>query len=298
MKQKIANKKYYQYAIDVTNGKITACKYVIQSCQRFLDDLQREDLIFREDKVDRAINLIGVLKHFTGKSSGKPFILEPFQQFIIANLLGWYWKETDYRRFTSAYIEMARKGGKTALIAALAMYYFIADGEDSAEIDIAANNFQQAQICFGFIQQYAKQLDPQQRNLKIYRSSIKLNANNSTINVFSADDKGKDGFSASVGIIDEFHSAPNTRMRDVIKSSMGFRENPMLLTITSAGFDKTLPCFKLRTTCSEILSGVKSDDNLFCIIYTLDDEDDWTNEECWIKSNPNLDKTVTKKIFA
>lgn len=297
MKTDLQNEKYYQYAIQVVNGDIIACKFVIQSCQRFLNDLIREDLIFRKDKVDRAIKFISILKHFTGKSSGKPFILEPFQQFIVANLIGWYWKETEDRRFTSAYIEMARKGGKTALIAALAMYYFIADGEDNAEIDIAANNFEQAKICFSFIQQYAMQLDPKAKDLKVYRSSIKLLTNASTINVFSADDKGKDGFNASVGIIDEYHSAPNTRMRDVIKSSQGMRQNPMLLTITSSGFDKTLPCYKLRTTCTEILSEVKNDDSLFCIIYGLDDDDDWTNEEVWIKSNPNLGKTVTKKYL-
>lgn len=297
MKTELQNEKYYQYAIQVVNGDIIACKYVIQSCQRFINDLKREDLIFRKDKVDRAIKFISILKHFTGKTSGKPFILEPFQQFIVANLIGWYWKESNDRRFTSAYIEMARKGGKTALIAALAMYYFIADGEDNAEIDIAANNFEQAKICFSFIQQYAMQLDPKHKDLKVYRSSIKLLTNASIINVFSADDKGKDGFNASVGIIDEYHSAPNSKMRDIIKSSQGMRQNPMLLTITSSGFDKTLPCYKLRTTCTEILSEIKTDDSLFCIIFSLDENDDWTNEEVWIKSNPNLGNTVTKKYL-
>lgn len=293
----ITNEIYYQYALQVTKGEIVACKFVIQSCQRFLNDLKRDDLIFRKDKVDRAIKFISILKHFTGKSSGKPFILEPFQCFIIANLLGWYWKENNYRRFTSAYIEMARKGGKTALIAALSMYYFLADGEDNAEVDIAANNFEQAKICFSFIQQYAKQLDPKGKDLKVYRNNIVFTPNASKINVFTRDDKGKDGFNASVGIIDEFHSSPTTRMRDVIKSSMGMRENPMLLTITSAGFDKTLPCYILRTTCTEILSDLKQDDSLFCIIYGLDDDDNWQNEKTWIKANPNLNKTVTAKYL-
>lgn len=185
----------------------------------------------------------------------------------------------------------------TALIAALAMYYFIADGEAAAEVDICANVKSQAYICFEFIEQYSKQLDPKGKDLKIYRDYITMKANNSKINVFSSDDKGKDGFNASVGIVDEYHSARNTKMRDVIKSSMGSRENPMLLTITSAGFDKTLPCYQLRTTCTEILSGLKDDDSLFCIIYGLDDDDDWTDENVWIKSNPNLEKTVSLKYL-
>lgn len=288
---------YIQYARDVVEGIIVACENVRNACKRFLNDLDRNDLEFRKETADRAISFIGILKHFRGKSSGKPFILEPFQTFIVANLTGWYWKETGDRRFTSAYIEMARKGGKTALIASLAMYYFIADGEEGAEVDIAANNFEQAKICFEFIQQYCKQLDPQQRDLKVYRSSIELPCTASKINVFSADASGKDGFNASVGIIDEFHSAKTTGMRDIIKSSMGMRRNPMLLTITSAGFDKSLPCYHLRTTCIEILSGLKTDDSTFAIIYGLDEGDDWTDEKNWIKSNPNLERTVTTKYL-
>lgn len=288
---------YIQYARDVVEGVIVACENVRNACKRFLNDLDRDDLEFRRDTADRAISFIGILKHFRGRSSGQPFTLEPFQSFIVANLTGWYWKETGDRRFTSAYIEMARKGGKTALIAALAMYYFIADGEDGAEVDIAANNFEQAKICFEFIQQYCKQLDPQQRDLKVYRSSIELPCTASRINVFSADASGKDGFNASVGIIDEYHSAKTTGMRDIIKSSMGMRRDPMLLTITSAGFDKSLPCYQLRTTCIEILSGLKTDDSTFAMIFGLDEGDDWTDENVWIKSNPNLGKTVTVKYL-
>ncbi|MCH5241810.1 MAG: terminase large subunit [Muribaculaceae bacterium] len=288
---------YYRYADKVAKGKICACLYVRQACERFICDLKRKDLIFRKDKVDRGLMFINTLKHFAGKSSGNPFILEPFQAFIVANLLGWYWKKTGFRRFTSAYIEMARKGGKTALIAALAMYFFLGDEEDAAEVDIAANDFDQAKICFSFIQQYSRQLDSKGKYLKVLRSSVEMPMNASKVNVFSGNDKGKDGFNASVGIIDEYHSAPNTRMRDVIKSSMGMRENPMLLTITSAGFDKTLPCYALRTTCAEILKGLKTDDSLFCIIFTLDEEDDWRDPGVWVKSNPNLGKTVTEKYL-
>lgn len=290
-------KLYHRYALEVAEGKTVACRHVKQACRRYLSDLERDDLEFREDLVERAIRFMGIFRHFRGRSSGQPFILEPFQQFIVANLLGWYWRENGHRRFTSAYIEMARKGGKTALIAAIAMYYFIADGEDGAEIDIAANNLEQANICFEFIQRFSKQLDPKGKDLKVYRKVVEIEENASRVNVFSSDDKGKDGFNASVGIIDEYHSAPNTRMRDVIKSSMGMRDNPMLLTITSAGFDKTLPCYKLRTVCTEILSGLKTDDSMFTIIFTLDDDDDWRDENVWIKSNPNLGVTVTKKYL-
>lgn len=297
MQDDMTDSAYYRYALDVAEGRMVACLFVRQACGRFLADFERDDLEFRPERVAKAVRFISMLKHFKGKNAGQPFVLEPFQEFIVANLVGWYWKESGDRRYTNAYIEMARKGGKTALIAALAMYYFISDGEAGAEIDIAANNLEQAKICFEFIQKYCRQLDPKGKALKVLRSSVELGANSSKVNVFSSDDKGKDGFNASVGIIDEYHSAPNTRMRDVIKSSMGMRRNPMLLTITSAGFDKTLPCYKLRTTCAEVLQGLKTDDSMFCIIFTLDDDDDWRDPSVWKKSNPNLGTTVSEKYL-
>lgn len=132
-------KPYYRYAEDVTEGKIVCGDNIKLACRRFLNDLKRPDLDFREAVVDRAIGFISTLKHFAGKSSGKNFILEDWQQFIIANIVGFYWSSGE-RRFTSSYIEVSRKNGKTALAAALCLYYLIADGEDGAEVDLAANS--------------------------------------------------------------------------------------------------------------------------------------------------------------
>lgn len=132
-------KPYYRYAEDVTEGKIVCGDNIRLACRRFLNDLKRPDLDFREAVVDRAIGFISTLKHFAGKSSGKNFILEDWQQFIIANIVGFYWSSGE-RRFTSSYIEVSRKNGKTALAAALCLYYLIADGEDGAEVDLAANS--------------------------------------------------------------------------------------------------------------------------------------------------------------
>lgn len=289
--------KYYDYAQAVVDGKIITCESIKLACKRFLSDLERTDLEFREDVVDRAINFIKVFKHFAGKSSGKPFILEDWQQFILANILGFYWKGTTDRRFTSSYIEVSRKNGKTALAAALCMYFLIADGEDGAEVDLAANSKEQAKIAFNFCSNFAKQLDPKSSHLKAYRDNILFSINDSKLKVFAADDSKLDGFNASFGLVDEYHSAKNSRVRDVIKSSMGMRQNPHLCTITTAGFDKTLPCYKLRTTAIEILNGLKEDDSMFIAIYSLDEEDDWTNESNWIKCTPNLDVTVTKKYI-
>lgn len=290
-------KGYYHYVEDVLNGKIVVGELIKLACQRFKDDLQREDIYFNESVVDKAINFIGTLKHFMGKSSGKHFKLENWQQFIIANIVGWYWKDENTRRFTSSYIEVSRKNGKTALAAALCLYYLIADGEDGAEVDLAANSKEQAKIAFEFCSSFSKQLDPKGKYLKPYRDNVQFALNNSKLKVFAADDSKLDGFNASFGLIDEYHAAKNSKVRDVIKSSMGMRNNPHLCTITTAGFDKTLPCYKLRSTSIEILNKLKTDDSMFIAIYSLDDKDNWTDKDNWVKCTPNLNVTVTSKYI-
>ena len=290
-------KGYYRYVEDVASGKVIVGGNIKLAIQRFQMDLQREELEFREDVVDGAIDFISTLKHFTGKSSGQNFILEDWQAFIVANIVGWYWKGTDNRRYSSSYIEISRKQGKTALAAALCLYFLIADGEDGAEVDLAANSKEQAKIAFSFCSTFTKQLDPKAKYLKAYRDSILLDANNSKLKVFAADDSKLDGFNASFGLIDEYHSAKNSKVRDVIKSSMGMRQNPHLCTITTAGFDKTLPCYKLRSTAIDILNGLKEDDSMFIAIYCLDEDDEWMDEKNWVKCSPNLDVTVTSKYI-
>lgn len=289
-------KPYYKYAEDVLSGKIVAGENIKLACQRFQRDLQRTDLVFREDIIDNAISFIGTLKHFTGKHSGQPFMLEDWQQWIVANIVGWFRKDNT-RRFTSSYIEVSRKNGKTALAAALCLYFLIADGEDGAEVDLAANSKEQAKIAFNFCSNFATQLDPRAKYLRAYRDRVLFDMTNSSLRVFAADDSKLDGFNASFGLVDEYHSAKNSKVRDVIKSSMGMRQNPHLCTITTAGFDKALPCYKLRTTAIEVLNDLKEDDSMFIAIYSLDVQDDWTSTDNWAKSNPNLDVTVTSKYI-
>jgi len=289
--------KYEQYARDVADGKVVSGQLMRQAARRFFDDMQDTRFDFRKDKVERAISFIASLKHFTGKSSGKPFILESWQAFVVANIVGFYWSGTDNRRFSSSYIEVARKNGKSSLAAALCLYFLVADGEDGAEVLLCANAKDQAKISFDMCRNYVSTIDQCGTMLRCLHNEIKFQATKSHLKVLAADDSKLDGFNCSFGLIDEYHAAKNSRVRDVIKSSMGMRQNPHLCTITTAGFDKSLPCYALRTTAVEILNGIKHDDEMFIAIYSLDGGDDWTNEAVWVKANPNLDVTVTTKYI-
>lgn len=288
---------YYTYALDVTEGRETAGELARLACRRFLSDLERSDLEFRREKAERGVKFFRMLRHFKGAASGRAFVLERWQEFIVANLLGWYRKESGYRRYTSAYVEVSRKNGKTALMAGLSLYFLLADGEDGAEVDLAANSREQAKIAFEFCQKYARGLDPKGRDLEVLRNTIRMDSTDGSIKVFATDTTKLDWFNASVGLIDEYHSAKTSAVRDVVKSSMGMRENPMLLTITSAGFDRTLPCYRLRSVCTEILQGLKEDDSMFAMIFALDEGDDWRDPKVWRKANPNLGVTVLEKYL-
>jgi phage terminase large subunit-like protein len=286
-----------KYCNDVLSGKIPAGLNIINSIQRYKKDLERADLEFQPESVKRVIDFTSSLHHFTGEHNGSPFLPEPWEQFIIANLYGFYWKGTDKRRFQTCYIEVARKNGKTAFVAALGLYHLIADGEAAAEILLAANSKDQAKRCFDTVRSFSKGFDPNEKYLKRFRADILFPQTNSFIKVLAADADKIDGYNCSFGVIDEFHSAPDSRVRDVIRSSQGMRKNPLLVTITTAGFDKALPCWELRTVASEIAAGIKEDDSFFSAIYSLDEDDDWMNPDTWIKSNPNLDLTISKDFI-
>lgn len=291
MKTKI--KPWIKYAEDVINGNIVAGLHIQQSCKQYLSYINSDKYELRNEVVERAINFIKLFKHYKGKHSGKPFELQPWQMWVVSAIVGVYHKGTNIRKHSSVYLEISRKNGKTALCAALALYFLIADGMDGAEVGCLANSREQAKICYEFCEVFSKQLDPQQKNLKTYRDRIKFNVNNSKLLVCSSADDKLDGGNYTAAIIDEFHASKSNKLRDVIKSSM-VRENSVLITITSAGFDVTGPCYKLRQTCIEILNNLKEDDSIFSAIYSIDEGDLWTDKNCWVKSTPNINITVNE----
>lgn len=293
----IKKRKFYKYAVDVINGKIIAGELMQLACKRFISDFERDDLVFKMEIGDRFVKFCSIIKHFKGKSAGQNFKLEPWQEFIAYNILCWYYKGTSNRRFTSSLICMSRKQGKTALAALFCLWFLIGDNEGSPEVDLSANSRQQASIAYEFVEQYARQLDPQQRDLKVYRNGIECKLNVGKINVFAADSTKLDGFNASFALVDEMAAARDSKMYDVLKSSQGQRANPHIMVISTVGFDLSSPFYKLYQTDVEILRDLKTDDSHFIAIYALDEGDDWTDEKNWLKFAPNLGITVDKKYL-
>lgn len=285
-------KVYYKYAQNVLEGKVVSGEFIKLSAERFFATMEDERYEFREEKAEEVIEFFSILQHFTGRHAGKPFILQPWQQFVIAAIYGFYIKETEERLVKYVYIEIARKNGKTAFAAGLSLYHLIADGEMDAEVDLAANSKEQAKIAFKFCSQFSKGIDPKGKDLVSSRDKVKFEKTLSLLQVFAADDSKLDGFNASMYLIDEYHAAKNSRLKDVLQSSQAMRDNPMAVIITTAGFDKLGPCYQYREMCTEVLSGLKENDALFAAIFSPDEGDDWKDPQTWQKSNPNLGITV------
>ena len=288
---------YEQYINNVKSGKVVTCTYIKQAVERFERLREREDIYFDSGCVDLAIDFIAQIKHFLGKSAGKHFILEPWQEFILANILGLKWKESDYRVCTSTYLQVARKAGKDAFMAALSLYMMVVDGEASPEIACLANSRDQARILFDYITNFSKSIDPKGAAIKSYRNYVKMPSNNGQVKVFSADASVLDGLNVSMGVIDEYHEARDRKLYDVIASSMGMRTQPLMVVITTAGFNLESPCHDMYKLSLEVLSGIKQDDTFFPFIFQLDVDDDIEDERNWYKCQPNLDVTVTKDFM-
>lgn len=293
-------KPYYQYAADVRDSKIVVGEFIRQAVERFYEWQERDDVKFREECTDRAIEFIGVLRHYTGRHAGKPFALLPWQAFAVANIYGFYKKEEDgswSRMISAVYIEMARKNGKSAFAAALCLYHLIADGEANAEVYLAANSKDQAKVSFTMCKNFVQGLDPKHKYLESYRDRINFDKTLSFLRVLAADSSKLDGPNPAMFLLDEYHAAKNSSLKDVLQSGQGMRDDPMAIIITTAGFDKLGPCYQFREMCTEVLGGLKVDDTLFALIYSLDEGDDWKDETVWIKSNPNLGVTVKPKYL-
>lgn len=292
-------REYVDYMNSVLDGSIVANKYIKLACKRMKSWFDRDDMYFDVEDVDSRINFIRKLSHTTGQHHGHHFMLLPWQQFVVANVFGWKWKSNNLRVTHNAFIMISRKNGKTALAAALSLASMICDKEFDYEVDIIANNTKQATIAFDHVKNFCDTVDPRGKMFKQYRSEIKVLPLKSKIQVLSSESMGLDGYNSSVVIFDEFHAQRDWNLYNVMKSSQGARANPLMVTLTTAGFlvGDSYPCYSMWQTCKDILNGTKKDDTQFSAIYQLDDNDKWDDENMWTKCSPSLDETVFRSYM-
>lgn len=289
--------KYQSYAKGIINGDIISGELMKLTAKRYLSWFERSDIIFDPQRCERVVNFCHHLKLSTGKFAGKYMELTEWQKFFIYFVYGFVHKDTGYRVIRQCYLQLSRKSGKTALASALALYHLIADGENDGQIIFAANSTAQAALAFTMAHNYVSGLDPKGKLFKKYRDSIKFPKNKSIIKVVSADANRLDGLNVSMAVIDEFHAASSSAVADVLETSVGMRTQPLVLYVTSAGFDMESPCYEMRNICVQILNNKIEDDTLGAFIFEMDENDDIEDSTNWIKCQPNLNLTVTEEYI-
>ncbi len=291
--------QYARYIDAVLTGKETACEYVRKAVARHVSDLETSaDFVFSEREADKALSFCAMCRHASGSLGGAKFNLQDNQSFIIAMLFGWRRKDNGKRRFTQAYLEMARKAGKSELAAVIQLYTGFFEGEEGAQVYTAATTREQANMVFRAVKKMARYLKRDSptlaKKIDILANSVVYHPTDSFIQKVSADAGTLDGLNPHNATVDEYHAHKDDSVKGVMQTGMGSRDNPLLLIITTAGFDKDAPCFKVeRSNAVAVLSGERTQENLFTLIFTLDEGDDWQDEGVWRKANPNLGSTPT-----
>lgn len=293
-----------QYARDVVRGKINACNFVIQACQRHIDNMSamRDRSFpwrFNKDSAEKAARFIQLLPHTKGEWAFKRMLitLEPWQLFIICSVFGWVHKKTGLRRFREVYTEIPRKNGKSAISAGVALYCFTCDGEFGAEIYSGATTEKQAWEVFRPARLMCKRSP-----LLVEAFGVEVNASN-----LSRQEDGArfeplignpgDGASPHLAVVDEYHEHQTDALYTTMLTGMGARRQPVMWAITTAGYNIEGPCYDKRREVIEMLNSSVPNDELFGIIYTVDEGDDWTSPDVLEKANPNIGVSVYREFL-
>lgn len=284
------------YIHGVLDGTVPAGKLIRQAVERHQRDMetgQERGLHFDRQAAQHVIDFFGFLKHSKGEWAGQPFILEPWQQFLIWVIFGW--KRADgLRRFRTAYIEVSRKNGKTTWIAGVGLYMLVADGESGAEIYSAATVRDQAKLSWGEAVRMMQTSPALSKMIHLWRASSTLvvDQTSSKFAPLGADADTMDGLNVQAALVDELHAHRTRAVVDVLDTATGARRQPLTIEITTAGSDQTSICYEHHEYSRKILEETIEDDSWFAFIASLDEGDDWTDPETWAKGNPNLGVSV------
>lgn len=315
MKRKKYAKVAKQYADDVIAGKVIAGADVINACKRFKADLARDDLEFRTDDADLVCGIMeGMLVHRKGEELdgtpllGKPFLLLPWQIFIIYNLLGFYLTGTEERRYKEAFIMVARKNGKTSLIAGLSFAYSIIQRKSGATVYVVAAALKQALESFNFIK-FSLEYRGLNNKFTIKDNSFEhcikytfLGADGKPdgmldIQIMASNPQAQDSFNCNFAIADEVAAYRDPAQYDRFKEAQAAFTNRLMIGITTAGDNINSFGYRQMEYAVKVAGGQVKDDTFFSYVARADQNDkgevDYTDPVQHQKANPSYG--VTKR---
>ena len=268
--------------------------YELLSILRFFRLL--DAYIFKPTEVKKFIVFYENLK-FSGLKGRVKYRLTPIQVFQFANILGFY-RTPEKRLCRDALLFVPRKYSKTTSVASLAIYDLLF-GDANAQAYVAANSYDQAQICFGEIKNILKSLDKRFKNFKINREQVfsKRRGRTSFARCLASNPDKLDGLNASTVILDEFSQADSAELKNVLTSSMGARVNPMTIVITTASDKLESPFVNMLNSYKAVLRGEVENDSIFAHIFEPDVNDAEDDPHTWAKVQPHLGITVQADYY-
>ena len=291
-------KNVLKYCNDIDTKKIPSCYYTQKAVKRFLNELKESKSDNFEYYMDwNEVHIFYELSKVIHLPDRKEFLsLLPWQLFIHANLIGWRYKSNEKkRRFRSGAVYVPRKNGKTTGLMYPLLIYDLFSSE-SAEAYFFEKDITQCDKMMDDLRTIIKNSPDLNTILNIsYAGAVTYK--NSRITSFSAESEGIDGYKPSLAIIDEYFCFPSDRPVTAMRYGSRARENGLVLIITTAGTDISLPAYDEFQKVQKVLNGVLFDDTYFGIIYSTDKSDDWKNEVSFIKANPSIDTIIDRKIL-
>lgn len=303
-----------KYAEEVASGQKLAGKEIVQSCQRFLDDLKRDDLELRPKDPDFVIGIIEKLmvhkqgEDMKGRSLvNKPLILQPWQIFIVYNLVGFYYKGTNERRYKEAFIFVPRKNGKTLFVAGLAWGLAILERRNGSKIYIVAASQKQAQQSFedilymlrvrGLVEKFRVRNNNAEHSLSYeFTDAAGRPCGSIYIEALASNPDAQDSFNCNIAIADEVHAFKKAAQYNRFKEAMKAYTNKLMIAISTAGDNMNSFCYRRLDYAVKILNGTVKDDSLFCFVARADQDEngdvDYTSAEQHEKANPSYGVTI------
>ena len=284
---------YYQH---IQDGTVTVGQWVALAYKMLVEGLQSKSFFFDQKKANKAIKFIETFcRHHEGALAPGKIVLEEWQKAFISALFGIVDANGD-RQFREVILEIGRKNGKTILAAAICAYHVYLDGEYGARVYMAAPKLAQAGLCYDAFYQMIRKEPQLDRLARKRRTDIYLEKTNSSIAPLAFSEKRADGLNISLGILDEvaaWRGEAGKKFYEVLKSSMGARRQPLLLSISTAGYENEGAFDELIKRGTRVLLGDSKEKRLLPILYQIDDEDKWNDINELRKANPNLGVSVT-----
>ena len=259
------------------------------------------DYYFDPEAAKHAVEFFeGWLRHSKGKHAGKPFALLEWQTVMIGELFGWKRLDDDTRRFRVAYISTAKKQGKSTLLAGIGLYLLVMDGENGAEVYGAAADREQASVVYREAASMVRASPQLSQVLEVIdsRRTIAYRKEASFYRVLSADAFRAEGLNIHGLLFDELHAQKDRRLWDALRYGGAAREQPLLVSITTAGYDRKGICYEQYQYAKAVAANWKHDPTFFSCIYEMEEGADWKDADVWPQANPSWGVTIKPADFA